>query len=490
MNKFPICSFALAALVFAACSEDINAPELPAISNVEVPDAQPLDAATLFGEWAATAAYGDKADNHFEQSYAVSFSSVDDGEAVLTHRYIDGGSETRDSTYRYEYTYTFDGSTVSLSPKAAYAAKGASAIKGVSIGNERLMLLTENAARTDTICTLRRTGDPVPSITGVNRTLPEAGETVIITGRNLQFVDHVFLPTTTGEMELTDYQRGSKQISFTLPEADYTSGSIRCQSTTAHVSCYSPAYMFFREGVFFHNFNTFKQKAPYKGTEFEYTIKTLGTVMGKAANLSASSLPDGHSLLLGSAAHTPDSLLSLFGKQPVAWEAVESPKSFTGYLRFSSGDRFQYVLDHCSGALTSRTRCADAAIQMDIYVWSDGKPEWNTGYLSWRLNKDQSSLTSTMLANVAEWEAGAPASFADGWHTFTIPLTAFPVASGSTSTLGSLISLLKSSNLQTILTLVNYPLDSLHPAQSLSEFQFSIANIRLVPYATPDNTQE
>ena len=80
-------------------------------------------------------------------------------------------------------------------------------------------------------------------------------------------------------------------------------------------------------------------------------------------------------------------------------------------------------------------------------------------------------------------------SFADGWSTFTIPLSAFTVtASSNASTLGGLIRQLKDSNLQTVLTLVNYSLDDLHPATALNSFQFCIADIRLVPYVTPSNT--
>ena len=43
---------------------------------------------------------------------------------------------------------------------------------------------------------------------------------------------------------------------------------------------------------------------------------------------------------------------------------------------------------------------------------------------------------------------------------------------------------------QTILTLVNFPLDDMHPAQELDMFQFSIADVRLVPYKTPSNVKD
>ena len=80
-------------------------------------------------------------------------------------------------------------------------------------------------------------------------------------------------------------------------------------------------------------------------------------------------------------------------------------------------------------------------------------------------------------------------NFADGWRTLTIPLSEFPLTKGGrASTIGGLINRLKSSNTQSLFTVVNYPLDAIHPAKALRSFQFSIANIRLVPYATPVNT--
>ena len=195
---------------------------------------------------------------------------------------------------------------------------------------------------------------------------------------------------------------------------------------------------------------------------------------------------------MSGALNHPDSLLSFFGEAPVDWPLATKTDDKKGYLRFSTADRFQHVLDNCAGGLTAMTPCADAAIQMDIYVMSDGRPEWSTGYLSWRLNKDQNSLESSMLANVAMWEKGVPASFAGGWKTLTIPLTTFSAVTSNVamSTLGGLISSLKSSNLQTILTLVNFPLDDMHPAQELDMFQFSIADVRLVPYKTPSNVKD
>lgn len=480
-----------AAIAMSSCSEDLDSPVLPEAGSVGVPAAVELPADKLFGVWEATTSYGDNNQNYFEQEYRVEFQSVDDAEAVYSHWYTNAETGIRDSVCNVEYTYEFDGSTVILTPKQSAAGDGATVIRGVHTGGDRMLLLTEADGRTDSICTLSRTGDPEPVITAVDRTLPRPGDVVTVTGRNLQFVDHVYLPTTGGEIEVTGFTPGSRQITFTLPDADYAPGSIRMQATSAGVNCYSPAYMFCYDCVFFHNFISSGYSSPYTGSEFEYTISSMGTLKSNVSNLASGNLPDGHSLLQATGVSHPDSLLSLYGDAPIAWPVATKSDDKIGYLRFSSGDRFQYVLDNCNGLLTDRTPCSQAAIQMDIYVVSDGVPEWNTGYLSWRLNKDRSAIGTDMSADVAGWEREAPMSFADGWHTLTIPLTAFPVTSGSTSysTLGGLVSQLKAGNLQTILTVVNFPLDAVHPAQALDTFQFNIADIRLVPYSTPANTK-
>ncbi len=481
--------FCIAALT--SCNKDIEGPVLPEPVSTPVATAVALDANQLFGIWGATKQGGTANGTSFNQTYRVEFQSVDDGEAVLSHWFTNGSSEMRDSLCQMEYTYTFDGSTVELTPKPAYREAGATAIKGVHVGDNRLTLYTVNPNFTDSICTLSRIGNPEPSITGVNRTMPFVGETVTITGRNLQFVDHLYLPTADGEIEVENFTPGSRQISFVVPQADYVAGSIRCQSTTAHVSCYSPAYMFCRNCVFMHCFNNFNTKSPYKGTEFEYTISALGNLRDNVSPLRVDELPAGHCLYDVTDIQNPDSLLSYFGDTPIAWPIDTSTDPSKGYLRFSSADRFQHVIDHSEGYITRTTRCEALAIQMDIYVSSNGEPQWNTGYLSYRLNKDQSSLTSSMIANVAMWEKEAPADFSDGWLTLTIPLTTFKsIAGDATMNLGGLIGQLKSSNLQTIIKLVNYPLDALHPVQALDSFQFCIANMRLVPYQTPENTKE
>lgn len=490
--KYLFLSFlwAVAGLSYTSCSEDLNAPVLPEAGSIALPQAVALDENLLFGVWEAETSYGDNNQNYFEEQYRIDFSTVEDAEAIYSHWYTDADTGIRDSVCNMQYGYTLDGGTIIFTPKQAEAAAGAAVITAIYTGSNRLLLTIDNNGRTDSICTLTRTGDPEPSILSVNRTLPQVGEVVTVTGRNLQFVNHVYLPTSDGgEMEITDFTSGSKEISFTLPQGDYAQGSIRMESTSAKVNCYSPAYMFCKDCVFFHNFKSEGLSMPYTGSEFEYTIKEMGTLKDKVVNLASDKLPEGHSLKQAEGIIHPDSLLSFYGEIPIEWPVATKTDDKKGYLRFSSGDRFEYVLNNCNGLFTERTSCSQLAIQMDIYVMSDDVPEWRTGYLSWRFNKDQNSIGNSVSANVAGWEKDAPMSFADGWQTFTIPLSAFPITeTASYSTLGGLIDYLKSSNFQTILTVVNFPLDTMHPATALSKFQFNVANIRLVPYTTPANT--
>lgn len=480
------------ALVCISCTTGIYTPELPQREGLEIPSGVDLEPERLFGVWEGKTGNPQADDSGFIQSYRMEFQSVDDSEAVLSHWFTDADSEVADSLKNVEYEYSFDGKVVTLTPKPLFASAGASAMSGIYLGSNRMLLCTSNHEYADTVCTLVRVGDPVPAVTGVDRTLPQPGDTVTITGRNLQFVDHVFLPGKYGEIEVTDVIPGSRSMKIVVPDAEFAGGSLRCYSSTAGESSLSPAYMFRHDCIFFHNFISDGYKAPYTGSEFEYSIKDMGGLKSNVKNLSTDNLPASHSLTVSGALNHPDSLLSFFGEAPVDWPLATKTDDKKGYLRFSTADRFQHVLDNCAGGLTAMTPCADAAIQMDIYVMSDGRPEWSTGYLSWRLNKDQNSLESSMLANVAMWEKGVPTSFAGGWKTLTIPLATFSAVTSNVamSTLGGLISSLKSSNLQTILTLVNFPLDDMHPAQELDMFQFSIADVRLVPYKTPSNVKD
>lgn len=478
-------------MLTGACSKDIDAPSLPAPESSVIAHGVSLDADKLFGIWEGAVEVGTTNTNHFEQSYRIEFQSVDDAEAIFSHWFIDATSTMRDSVCNLEYTYEFDGSTIEMTPKSTAQSAGAVKIKAVHTGNNEMVLYTVKDQVTATMCTLTRTGDPEPAVTAVDRSLPQAGERVTLTGRNLQFVDHLYLPQATGELEVKEFTATSKQIQFIMPNADISPGYIRCQATGAHVSTYSPA-MFCSNCLFFRNFDTKGTKAPYTGTEFENTINITQSLFDKISVVDAKKLPEGHSLQSVTGVIHPDTMLCFFGDTPKSWAVDGGLDPSTGMFRFSFGDRMQYVLNHCDGLLNAKTKCADAAVQMDIYVYADGVPQWNTGFMSFRLDKDQGkTLTQSWFAQTAMWDKGVPVSFADGWKTYTIPLSAFRVTENEAyATIGDLASYLIKNKKQAIIKLVNYQLDASHPALALGEFQFCIANMRLVPYGSPANQKE
>ena len=461
--------------LLVGCKEDIYAPELPQPQSATLPTPVSLDAERIIGVW-----------NTAEQTnrYTVEFTSVEDGDAILSHTFVNAATTMVDSVVGLNYTYTLSDGVITMTPSAEAALVGAAPITAIHIGNNQLELFATNAGYTNRICTLHRTSGPKPVITAVNKTLPQAGETVIVTGRNLLYVDKVFLPVADGWKEATAVQVTSKTVQFVVPAADYVQGAIRLDVTEDNTSVFSPAYMFATKGIFMHTFNEYgTTKADhYAGTEFEYTINDMGQLRSNANYLAAANLPDGHSLK-GSSVLSPDSMLSFFGKTPVDWQVASGADDKKGYVRFSTGDRLQTVLARYAGdadaPFNAQTKCADLAIQMDLYVVQNGQPQWQTGYLSYRLNKNNSATGSASVANLAFWSAEQPMDFSSGWQTVTVPLSAFSMTNNLS--LEAFINTLLTGNLQTIFTFMNYELDALHPATAVTDCQFSIANLRLVP---------
>lgn len=479
------------ALMAGSCSQDIDAPTLPMAESVTIAQGVTLSADVLFGVWEGkTIQTGTTKNNTFEQTYRLDFQSVDDAEVLVSHWFADARTNDRDSVMNMTYHYSFDGTSATMKP----LTKGLSTMKVVHIGNTQMELYAIEGNSISKVCTLVRTSDPEPVITSVDRTLPQVGEVVTVSGRNLQFVDHLYLPTTAGELEVTNFTKSSRQIQFEVPNANYVPGAIRGQATGAHVSTYSPAYMFCSNSIFFKTFSTDGGSKPYwTGTDYENTIgiNNGASDMCKIATpIDAANIPAGHALS-GKQVKNPDHFLSFFGDTPKAWPVDTSLDPNNGHIRFSFGDCIQRVLDNSEGLLTADTKCADVAIQMDVYVYSDGEPVWKTGFISFRMDKDQSkSLTQGWFAQTAMWDINTTASFADGWKTFTIPLPAFTELENAYETLGKLSAYLLSKKKVAIVKFLNYQLDATHPAQELSAFQFCMANMRLVSTKAIANKKE
>lgn len=479
--SFVLCGFSLC-LAFYGCKENLYAPELPKTESDPIPSAVAIADNDVAGLWSAV---------QNMDTYQLELTAPEDGEAVLCHYYMNAISQMPDSVMNMAYTYTLDNGIFIFTPSKEAIRLGASPIKGVHVGNNQIALYVEHTQYTNHICTVTYTHGPVPVITAVNKTMPQVGEKVRISGRNLQAVDHVYLPVADGWKEVTDITITSKLITLTIPAGEYVQGSIRCQVSAENYSVYSPAYMFATNGIMLHNFNEKGAAKPYTGTEFEYTIKDMGQLRSNVQYCSATNLPSGHSLA-GSTVVSPDSMLSFFGSTPIDWPVATGSDDKKGYVRFSTGDRFAAILARYAqwdnAPITGASLCQNLAIQMDIYAVSDGEPIWKTGYISYRMNKDRNSTGDGSVANTAGWDTTSPMRFDEGWLTYTIPLSAFTMT--KSLTLEQLINTLISGNLQTILTVMNYNLNVEHPATAVTDFQMSVANIRLVPINTPAKTEE
>ncbi len=484
---FVLCTLSLCTL-FYGCTEKLNAPELPEVESDALPEAVTIDDETASGIWK----FQDE-----ESNYIMELTEPAEGIAIISHTFINATSQMRDSVMNMEYRYTLENGVFTIEPTLASKRLGASSMKAVYIGEKKMELFVVRNEAYYRICTLTRKSGVIPFIASVNKTMPQVGETVIVNGRNLGNVSKVYLPVADGWKEITSPVITGTSITFTLPAGDYVQGSVRCVSDDAHVSVYSPAYMFAKAGVMMHSFNEYgTTKADhYAGTEFEYSISDMGQLRDNVRYFASANLPAGHSLA-GSSVLSPDSMLSFFGETPIAWPAATNADDVNrkGYLRFSIGDRLQTVLaryESMGNTTVKKTMlCSDLALQMDLYVMADGEPEWNTGYISIRLDKGDNGKTSknSYVGNVAGWEQNEPMRFDNGWQTYTIPLSSFPVTNALT--IEQLVSKLLRENKQTLFTVMNDPFDSAHPVHDVSSFQLSIANLRLVPINTPANTEE
>ena len=457
------------------CKENLYAPELPAVVSDSIPAGQEIDTELLAGRWLS---------EDSNNLYELELTAPEAGIAILNHFFISSNSEMPDSVVDMAYSYTYDAGVLLLSPTTTSLQSGTRPITAVHVGDKRLALYVQHDNYTNLITTVTRRSGARPVLTGVNRTLPQVGDKVTVYGRNLTDITSIYLPVEDGELEITDFIGTSTSLTFMLPAADYRQGAIRCLESASGMTASTPAYMFAYDGVMMHSFNEYgTTKADhYAGTDFEYSINDMGSLRENAPYITSADLPETHSLY-GSTFSNPDTLLSFFGESPISWPIASGTDSKKGYLRFSTGDRLQAVLSRYEAAgsnlLRATTLCSKLAIQMDIYVVTDGAPVWKTGYISYRINKDQHE-SKRVVANMAGWNSETPMDFTDGWQTFTIPLSTFDMTAGLT--LQQLITTILNGNLQTILTVINYNLDELHPATAVEGFQFSIANIRLVPY--------
>jgi hypothetical protein len=302
----------------------------------------------------------------------------------------------------------------------------------------------------------------MPSIKSVSYTMPLPGDVITVTGSNLLQVDEIWFPSASGEVQATDYTLVSNsKLTVTVPaSAGGKSGAIRVGSTGD--SSFSPAYMFYREGVFLHDF-----------TEVQTGANNNATVISD---------PDAIALLTG-LTRNPEYVLAI--PSVAADFAVASSNSVgssasTPFFRFLAGKGLQNVIDNVTGEndITGATELLNLAIQFDVYM---PRP-WTSGAVVLKMNKDMGTTDGSRVKCLTPTYKGGAYTFG-GWETFTVNFNDFKTL--SLGTLEAYITSTISPTTQAFLAFCNYNVNGDYTPSALTGFQFFVANVRLVPTTVP-----
>lgn len=253
-----------------------------------------------------------------------------------------------------------------------------------------------------------------PSITGVDNTLPKAGELVKVSGANLQETTKVTLPDGTEVTSGIESDEDGEWFSFTVPASADLSVAGSITSEGANGTAISPE--------FFNDFRCFVTDFDGKGELGSWSATygsddlvddPLNTGRGKVAMLVPQSVLDAGGLDAGSNAKL--------------WATAGNDNANDDW----TARMYNYI--------PAETSAADVALQFDIYC-----PEtWNgSGQLEFSLQNNLSNYgygsgctkySSQYMNTATVWvpwlneEDGTTAAWTTGerWQTITIPMTAF-----------------------------------------------------------------
>ena len=250
-----------------------------------------------------------------------------------------------------------------------------------------------------------------PTVSGVDNTLPSAGETVIVRGTNLQETTHLTLP---GGVEVTDgitSDPDGEWYSFTMPAGVTQSGSITSEG--ANGTAVTPAYFNNRNCMvldFENSADLGSWSATYKYDDL--VDDPLGSGRGKVVELVPQSVLDGGGIKAGA--------------NSSLWASTGNDYANDDWNRMT-----QFI--------PGSTPVDSVALQFDVYVpdpWmATGQLEIslqnnlsNYGYGSGgtKYNKDYMTQAYVWVPWM-DTETGAANSFTTGgrWTTVTVPLSKF-----------------------------------------------------------------
>jgi predicted nucleic acid-binding Zn-ribbon protein len=293
-----------------------------------------------------------------------------------------------------------------------------------------------------------------PSIQNVSCTMPLPGDVITLTGVNLQHAGAIWFPSSSGEVQATDYTLvDNSTLRVTVPVgAGDKSGTIRMESNG---DVLSPT-MFYTEGLFLHDF-----------TEVQ---------TGANNNTAVISDPDAIVLLTG-LPRNPEYVLaipSVAADFAVASSNSVSSGASTPFFRFLAGKGLQNVIDNPANSITGATELSTLAIQFDVYM----PQPWTSGAIVLKMHKDMGTTDGSRVKCLTPSYKGGAYTFG-GWETFTIKFSDFRTL--SLGTLDEYIASTISVTQQSFLAFCNYDVNSDYTPSDLTGFQFFVANVRLVP---------
>lgn len=250
-----------------------------------------------------------------------------------------------------------------------------------------------------------------PSVSRVDNTLPQPGETVTVYGSNLQETTHLTLP---GGIEVTDgitSDEDGEWYSFTMPSGVTESGSITSEG--ANGTAVTPAY-FNNNDCYIINFDGKGALGSWSATygSGDLVDDPLGTGRGKVVEL------------------VPDSILEAggikAGANALLWATAGNDNADDDWNRMTS-------------FISGSTPVDSVALQFDVYVpdtWNlSGQLEIslqnnlsNYGYGSGGTKYNKDYLTQAFVwVPWMDTETGASSAFTTGsrWQTVTVPLSSF-----------------------------------------------------------------
>lgn len=310
---------------------------------------------------------------------------------------------------------------------------------------------------------------PLPIVTSVSHTLPKEGDVIQITGQNFRDLNRVIFP---GDIALTAVQftvnANNTIITCVVPAgATVTPGAIRIEGDNGFANSYN--YMNQKSGIFIANFTSDPQSGgatPCNSRPYNYGTNISATFTNQ--------LPSS-----GLGPKNPQ-----YYRQVPAVPADISIENNVGGFDFFSCSGLIVALNKSNGLFNGNTAINTLAIQYDIYIpviWSSGL-----------IRLDMSNGDSKFRYDYAPWAIGAgnvsPVQM-DGWRTVTIPLSVFSglTVNGTIQKYQQFINLVsgKGGSIRFINGSYRDSGGTVYPPSSISGFQYSFGNFRIVPYVKP-----